>query len=49
MKKLVKEYYNNSLKQVVSYFSEKPDLDVEEVDEVLKMLNEIKNNKSGQK
>jgi predicted transcriptional regulator len=49
MKKLVKEYYNNSLKQVVSYFSEKPDLDVEEVDEVLKMLNEIKKNKYSQK
>ena len=49
MKKLVKEYYNNSLKQVVSYFSEKPDLDVEEVDEVLKMLEDIKKNKTGQK
>jgi predicted transcriptional regulator len=45
MKKLVKDYYNNSLKQVVSFFSEKPDLDVNEVDEVLKMLEDIKRKK----
>ena len=46
LKKLVKEYYNNSLKQVVSFFSEKPDLDIEEVDEVMKMLEDIKKKKS---
>ena len=49
MKKLVKEYYNNSLKQVVSFFSEKKDLDVHEVDEVMKMLEEIKQHKDKQK
>lgn len=49
MKKLVKEYYNNSLKQVVSFFSEKPDLNIDEVDEVLRMLNEIKKNNSGKR
>ncbi len=46
MKKLVNEYYNNSFKQVVSFFSEKPDLNVDEVDEVLRMLKEIKQKKS---
>ena len=46
MKKLVNEYYNNSFKQVISFFSEKPDLNVDEVDEVLKMLEEIKQKKS---
>lgn len=45
MKKLVKEYYNNSLKQVVNFFSEKKDLDIEEVDEVMRMLQEIKEQK----
>jgi predicted transcriptional regulator len=48
MKKLVNEYYNNSLKQVVSFFSEKSDLDVDEVDEVLRMLEDIKKKKSEQ-
>ena len=42
MKKLVKDYYNNSLKQVVSFFSEKKDLDINEVEEVMKMLSELK-------
>lgn len=42
MNKLVKDYYSNSLKQVVNFFSEKKDLDIEEVDEVMKMLEEIK-------
>lgn len=45
MKKLVKEYYNNSLKQVVNFFSEKKDLDIDEVDEVMQMLEEIKKQK----
>ncbi len=45
MKKLVKDYYNNSLKQVVSFFSEKKDLDIKEVDEVMKMLLDIKKQK----
>lgn len=46
MKKLVKDYYNNSLKQVVSFFSEKPDLDLAEVDEVMKMLDNLKKGKA---
>ena len=46
MKKLVSDYYNNSLKQVVNFFSEKKDLNLDEVDEVLKMLEEIKKKKN---
>ena len=45
MGKLIKEYYNNSLKQVVNFFSENKNLDIDEVDEIMKMLNEIKNKK----
>ena len=45
LNKLVKEYYNNSLKQVVNYFSESKNLDINEVDEVMKMLEELKNKK----
>ncbi|MFC2152037.1 BlaI/MecI/CopY family transcriptional regulator [Bacteroidota bacterium] len=45
MSRLLKDYYNNSLKQVVNFFSENKNLDVNEVDEVMRMLNEIKNKK----
>jgi len=45
MGSLIKDYYNNSLKQVVNFFSENKNLDIDEVDEVMKMLNEIKNKK----
>ena len=45
MGRIIKEYYNNSLKQVVNFFSENKNLTVEEVDEVMKMLNEIKKQK----
>jgi len=45
MGKIIKDYYNNSLKQVVNFFSENKDIDIDEVDEVMKMLNELKNKK----
>jgi predicted transcriptional regulator len=45
MGSLIKDYYNNSLKQVVNFFSENKNLDINEVDEVMKMLEEIKNKK----
>ena len=45
MGSLIKDYYNNSLKQVVNFFSENKNLDIDEVDEVMKMLKEIKNKK----
>ena len=40
--RLMKNYFGNSLKEVVNFLSEKKDLDVEEVDEALKMLEELK-------
>ncbi|HKL08961.1 MAG TPA: BlaI/MecI/CopY family transcriptional regulator [Bacteroidales bacterium] len=45
MGRLLKEYYNNSLKQVVNFFSENKDLDIDEVEEAMKMLAEIKKQK----
>lgn len=42
MSRLLSEYYNNSLKQVVNFFSESKKLDEREVDEVMKMLRELK-------
>jgi len=45
MSRLVSDYYNNSLKQVVSFFSESKKLDGKELDEVMKMLEELKSRK----
>lgn len=45
MGNLIKNYYNNSLKQVVNFFSESENLDIDEVDEIMNMLKEIKNKK----
>jgi BlaI family penicillinase repressor len=45
LNRLVKDYYNNSLKQVVNFFSESKNLDINEVDEVMKMLEELKKKK----
>lgn len=42
MKNLVNNYFNNSFKKVVNFFSENKNLDVDEVDEVMRMLEEIK-------
>lgn len=42
MKRLVTDYYNNSLAQVVNFFSESKQLDEKELDEALKMLEELK-------
>ena len=47
--KLMDEYFGNSLTQVVNYFSQHKNLDMKDVDEVLKMLEEIKNKKSTKK
>ena len=46
MNRLVSDYFNNSFKKVVNFFSEKENLDVKEVDEVLRMLEEIKEKKN---
>lgn len=47
LSRLVKDYYNNSLKEVVSFFSESRKLDAKELDEVMKMLKELKSHKNG--
>jgi predicted transcriptional regulator len=45
MGRLMKSYFGNSLKEVVNFFSEKKDLDIDELDEALKMLEELKTKK----
>jgi len=45
MGRLMNNYFGNSLKEVVNFFSEKKDLDVEELDEALRMLEELKKQK----
>ena len=46
LSRLVKDYYNNSLSEVVNFFSESKKLDEKELDEVMKMLQELKKKKS---
>jgi len=43
--RLMKNYFGNSLKEVVNFFSEKKDLDVEDLDEAMRMLEELKQQK----
>ena len=45
MGRLVKNYFGNSLKEVVNFLSDKRDLDVDEVNEALQMLEELKKKK----
>ncbi|CAN5339664.1 BlaI/MecI/CopY family transcriptional regulator [soil metagenome] len=47
LSRLVKDYYNNSLKQVVNFFSESKELDEKELDEVMRMLEDLKSQKNG--
>ena len=44
---LVNNYFNNSFKQVVNFFSENKNLKTEEVNEVIRMLEELKQKKNG--
>jgi predicted transcriptional regulator len=46
LSRLVSDYYNNSLKQVVNFFSESKELDDKELDEVMKMLEALKSQKN---
>ncbi|MEK6482061.1 BlaI/MecI/CopY family transcriptional regulator [Catalinimonas sp. 4WD22] len=46
LSRLVSDYYNNSLKQVVNFFSESKKLDEKELDEVMKMLEKLKSEKN---
>ena len=43
--RLMNNYFGNSLKEVVNFFSEKKDLNVQELDEAMKMLEELKKQK----
>ena len=45
MGRLMNNYFGNSLKEVVNFLSEKRDLDVNELDEALKMLEDLKKQK----
>ena len=45
MGRLMDNYFGNSLKEVVNFLSEKRDLDVNELDEALKMLEQLKKQK----
>ncbi len=47
LSRLVSDYYNNSLKQVVNFFSESKELNEKELDEVMKMLEDLKSKKNG--
>ena len=47
LSRLVKDYYDNSLAQVVNFFSESKKLDEKQLDEAMKMLEELKKKKNG--
>ncbi|MEP1790059.1 BlaI/MecI/CopY family transcriptional regulator [Reichenbachiella sp.] len=46
LSRLVSDYYCNSLTKVVNFFSESKELDEKELDEVMKMLEELKSQKN---
>lgn len=46
LSKLVKNYYNNSLSQVVNFFTESKNLDEKELDEAMKILEALKSQKN---
>jgi BlaI family transcriptional regulator, penicillinase repressor len=47
LSRLVKDYYDNSLSQVVNFFTESKKLDEKELDEAMKMLENLKKKKNG--
>ncbi|MEO9965763.1 MAG: BlaI/MecI/CopY family transcriptional regulator [Reichenbachiella sp.] len=47
LSRLVSDYYSNSLTKVVNFFSESKELDEKELDEVMKMLKDLKSQKNG--
>ena len=44
---LLNGYFNNSLSQVVNFFSESKNVKIDEVNEAIKMLEELKSKKNG--
>ena len=49
MGRLMNNYFGNSLKEVVNFLSEKKDLDVDELNEALQMLEDLKKSKKRKK
>jgi predicted transcriptional regulator len=47
LSKLIADYYNNSLTEVVSFFTESKKLNKKELDEAMKMLQDLKSGKNG--
>lgn len=45
MKRVINNYFDNSLHQMVSFFSKENDLNINEVDEAIKLMQEIKKQK----
>jgi len=46
LSQLVKNYYNNSLSQVVNFFTESKNLDERELDEAMRLLEALKSQKN---
>jgi len=44
---LMKGYFNNSMKQVLSHFSSTSDLNMKEADELIRLLEELKRKQTG--
>lgn len=44
---VMKDYFNNSMKQVLSHFSGKQKMDIREADEMIKLLEELKKKNHG--
>ena len=47
LSRLVRDYYDNSLSQVVNFFTESKKLDAKELDEAMKMLEDLKKKTNG--
>ena len=47
LSKLIADYYNNSLTEVVNFFTESKKLNKKELDEAMKMLEDLKSKKNG--
>ena len=43
---LMKDYFNNSMKQVLSHFGNSESLSIKEADEIIKIMEELKQNQS---
>lgn len=46
MKKFMKNYFGNSFKKMVHFFSNNQNIDIEEVDQIIELLEEMKQKKA---